>query len=56
MEKSAILGEEEWPRDLNLIKNLLYILEDIYILEDEMKSEKNQPRNIAQLEKLLNRF
>ena len=50
MGKSAILGEEEWPRDLNLIKNLLYIL------EDEMKSEKNQPRNIAQLEKLLNRF
>ena len=50
MGKSAILGEEEWPRDLNLIENLLSIL------EDEMKSENNQPRNIAQLEKLLNRF
>ena len=45
-------GKEEWPPispDLNPIENLWSIL------EEKMKSEKNQPQNIDQLEKLLKR-
>ena len=45
-------GKAEWPPnspDLNPIENLWSIL------EETMKSEKDQPKNIADLEKLLQR-
>ena len=45
-------GKEEWPpnlSNLNPIENLWSMLKEI------MKSGKNQPQNVAQLEKLLKR-